>query len=165
MIINIIKWHTYLSVIRGYFSIFTELSQMLPIKRKDFFKAVAKPRTKIIPWMKRHIWIRLALLRTSHIHHIIKSSRGILINLNDDCVLFTEDASTPKKLSIELPSKIPLLNHTAIVVLLTKTLAIIQTNCSPSQYKKWNKTFVLDIFPEHFSPPQRRQVEMLKVPC
>lgn len=76
----------------------------------------------------------LCTMKTSHVHHLIKSSRGILINLNDDCVLFTEDASTPKKLSIELPSKIPLLNHTAIVVLLTKTLVIIQTNCSPSQF-------------------------------
>lgn len=123
---------------------------MLPIKRKHFFKAVVNPRTKIIPWMKRHIWIRLALLRTSHIHHIIKSSQGILINLNDNCVLFTEDASTPKKLSIELPSKIPLLNHTAIVVLLTKTLAIIQTNCSPSQYKKMEQNFCSRYFSRTF---------------
>lgn len=79
----------------------------------------------------------IGTMRTSRIRHIIKSSRGVLINLNDDCVLFTEDASTPKKLSIELPSKIPLLNHTAIVVLLTKTLVII--HCSPSQFLKKKK--------------------------
>lgn len=49
---------------------------------------------------------------------------------------FAEDAGTPKKLSIELPSKIPLLNHTTIVVLLTETLAIIKSNCSPPEHQK-----------------------------
>lgn len=44
----------------------------------------------------------------------------ILINLNDNCVFFTEEANSIKKLSIDLPSKIPLLNPTIILAPLTK---------------------------------------------
>lgn len=38
-------------------------------------------------------------------------------------LFFTEDANSLKKLSIELPSKIPLLNPTIIIVPLTKPVA------------------------------------------
>lgn len=63
----------------------------------------------------------------THAHPIIikraKVVEFILINFNDNCAFFTEDANSLKKLSIELPSKIPLLNSTTVSVPLTKPVA------------------------------------------
>ena len=53
--------------------------------------------------------------------NLSKVAKFILINFNDDCAFFTEDASSLKKLSIELPSKIFLLNPTTKPVAYSKS--------------------------------------------
>ena len=53
--------------------------------------------------------------------NLSKVVKFILINFNDDCAFFTEDASSLKKLSIELPSKIFLLNPTTKPVAYSKS--------------------------------------------
>ena len=88
----------------------------------------------------------------------------ILINFNDDFVFFTEEANSLKKLSIELPSKIPLLNPTAILVPLPKPVATLNQISPLSDCRK----HVGDMFICRYSCVfelafQQKNVKMFKI--
>lgn len=82
----------------------------------------------------------------------------ILINFNDNCAFFTEDANTLKKLSVELPSKIPLLTTTNQI---SSLLSITVTHCLGNMLELCLSRDVLLCLEVHFSKEEGEDFQKL----